>query len=230
MRFERTVVAGSALLAAVALGLSATALETASISSSPAPGLEGEHGDGSGLSLLAALMVVLDAVLGVFGIDLEPATPASAPGSALEVFVAVVNAAYLVALLGLVVLLVVAAGVFSRRRLQSLTLMSANAVVNPRWWVREPTGSETASDPWPPETAPDDVGREWLEMIEGIDASRPRSRTPAEWATAAVDDGYNESYVETVTRRFRETRYGPDRQESPSRNRAETDADESRED
>ena len=228
MRLERTVVAGSALLAAVALGLSASALETAAISSSPAPDVQVD-GDESGPSVLGALALVLDALLALLGIDLEPTGSASASGSALEALLAVANVAYPVAIPVLVVLLAGVTGAFLRR-LPPSTVAPAIAAANPRWWIREPAGGETASDPWPPETASDSACREWLELIDGLEASRPRSRTPAEWATAAVDAGYDESYVEAVTWRFRETRYGPDRRVSTPRNRTATDASESEDD
>ncbi|ADD06119.1 DUF4129 domain protein [Natrialba magadii ATCC 43099] len=166
-------------------------------------------------------------LLSLFGIDLESATSGSAPGSSLEVLFTVAHAAYPIVLLALIVLVVGATGVFSRRRLPSSTLALAPTVVNPRWWARKPAENETPADSWPPETAPDEATREWLELIEGIDASSPRSRTPAEWATEAVDSGYDESSVETVTQRFREARYGSDCQAS-SRNRTPTDADEPR--
>ncbi|MDY6817666.1 MAG: DUF4129 domain-containing protein [Halobacteriales archaeon] len=63
-----------------------------------------------------------------------------------------------------------------------------------------------------------EVYRAWREMTEYLDVSNPRSSTPAEFASAAVEAGMVREDVDELTRLFEEVRYGgaeptPDREE-----------------
>jgi hypothetical protein len=52
------------------------------------------------------------------------------------------------------------------------------------------------------------VYRAWVEMTDHLDIENPRSSTPAEFATAAVDAGMASDDVDELTRLFEEVRYG----------------------
>lgn len=52
------------------------------------------------------------------------------------------------------------------------------------------------------------VYRAWVEMTDHLDVENPRSSTPAEFATAAVDAGMASDDVDELTRLFEEVRYG----------------------
>lgn len=67
-----------------------------------------------------------------------------------------------------------------------------------------------AADVEPKEVpAPDgDIERAWLAMVEAASVDRPRSKTPAECAAAAVETGLDPESVETLRRTFEEVRYG----------------------
>lgn len=52
------------------------------------------------------------------------------------------------------------------------------------------------------------VYRAWVEMTDHLDVDNPRSSTPAEFATAAVEAGMVSDDVDELTRLFEEVRYG----------------------
>ncbi|WP_312908855.1 DUF4129 domain-containing protein [Natronosalvus caseinilyticus] len=62
---------------------------------------------------------------------------------------------------------------------------------------------ETGDDP-----GPQTVEEAWAALTELISARRDRSKTPGEYASAAVDAGFPESAVSTLTETFRQVRYG----------------------
>ncbi|MFC5366543.1 DUF4129 domain-containing protein [Salinirubrum litoreum] len=53
-----------------------------------------------------------------------------------------------------------------------------------------------------------EVYRAWVEMTDSLDVDNPRSSTPAEFATAAVEAGMASDDVDELTRLFEEVRYG----------------------
>lgn len=53
-----------------------------------------------------------------------------------------------------------------------------------------------------------EVYRAWVEMTGHLDVANPRSSTPAEFATAAVEAGMASDDVDELTRLFEEVRYG----------------------
>jgi hypothetical protein len=53
-----------------------------------------------------------------------------------------------------------------------------------------------------------EVYRAWVEMTDTLDVDNPRSSTPAEFATAAVEAGMASDDVDELTRLFEEVRYG----------------------
>jgi hypothetical protein len=75
-------------------------------------------------------------------------------------------------------------------------------------------GRAAADDADPPAFGDADpeseVERAWLKLVRRVDADRPESRTPGEWAAAAVDAGLDADAVTTLTRTFESVRYGGD--------------------
>lgn len=224
MRSDRRSGIAAALFAVVALGALASALEATAVSSPyqvPDAG-----GDGSGMSILEAILLLVGAVLEFFGIDVELGAPGGASKSLLGLALSVAAAMYPGAIVLGVLLLAAAAGLFTRRRLDrsaaAASLGRAAAMFRWRRWRPERDPDESASASWPPPTTDDGVLRAWAAMTDGLDVSRPRARTPGEWAEAAVDAGYDAAYVETVTQRFRAVRYGDEQASAPSRRRDRT--------
>ncbi|MFC7214870.1 DUF4129 domain-containing protein [Saliphagus sp. GCM10025334] len=62
---------------------------------------------------------------------------------------------------------------------------------------------ETRDDP-----GPQTVEDAWAALTELVSVRRDRSKTPGEYASAAVDAGFPESAVSTLTETFRQVRYG----------------------
>ncbi|USZ72862.1 DUF4129 domain-containing protein [Natronosalvus halobius] len=63
--------------------------------------------------------------------------------------------------------------------------------------------AETEADP-----EPQTVEEAWARLTELVSRRRDRSKTPGEYASAAVDAGFPESAISTLTETFREVRYG----------------------
>ena len=70
------------------------------------------------------------------------------------------------------------------------------------------TESGDAPPPWPPDGPTTEVDRAWLAMVGRLDLDRPWTRTPAEVAEAAVEAGLDPETVEQVTAAFEDVRYG----------------------
>ncbi|MFC7233172.1 DUF4129 domain-containing protein [Saliphagus sp. GCM10025308] len=62
---------------------------------------------------------------------------------------------------------------------------------------------ETRDDP-----GPQTIEDAWAALTELVSVRRDRSKTPGEYASAAVDAGFPESAVSTLTETFRQVRYG----------------------
>lgn len=60
---------------------------------------------------------------------------------------------------------------------------------------------------WPSETPPNDIYSAWLTMVQRANPERLWTRTPAECALIAVEQGLDSEAVETITRIFEEVRY-----------------------
>lgn len=198
--------AGAALLAVFALGIAASALEAASIASPYSVPSEPESG--ATVSLWGVFVQLLVAILEIFGIELDPTSigsPALSPVS----IASLITALYPGVLIAIGIVLAVAAGLVAGRRLPTNAVTSiVTGVSNGHWWTSRTDGTESASEPWPPATPTDDVFREWVALTEDVPVTRPTTRTPAEWADAAIDAGYDPVYVDSVTQRFRAARYG----------------------
>jgi hypothetical protein len=79
----------------------------------------------------------------------------------------------------------------------------------------ESSSSESSDDAMAVETCESSIGkpanavyRAWWEMVQQLDMARPQSRSPAEFATAAIDAGMDPEMVDELTTLFRSVRYG----------------------
>lgn len=68
--------------------------------------------------------------------------------------------------------------------------------------------AQPEDDSWPPADPGSGVTEAWFDMTASVDVARPASRTPTEWADAAVNDGLNPDAVLTLTALFEEIQYG----------------------
>ncbi|WP_254769109.1 DUF4129 domain-containing protein [Salinilacihabitans rarus] len=103
------------------------------------------------------------------------------------------------------------AGIRSRRRRRSRPSRDARA-------------SGPAADPDPePEPEPETIEEMWEELRSLVPVRRRRSRTPGEYARAAVERGLPADAVSRLTEAFREVRYG-DYPPTPDRTRRARDA------
>jgi hypothetical protein len=72
-----------------------------------------------------------------------------------------------------------------------------------------------------PEPAPDDgVARAWYRMVARLDTTDRESRTPAELARRAIDEGLDPDAVRELTELFRAVRYGSARPTTDRERRA----------
>ncbi|WP_439027279.1 DUF4129 domain-containing protein [Haloarchaeobius sp. DT45] len=73
------------------------------------------------------------------------------------------------------------------------------------------TPDATTSQPHPADRpASDPVHRAWQRMVRGLDLSAPASRTPGEFASAAIEAGRDADAVRRLTHLFERVRYGDD--------------------
>lgn len=70
------------------------------------------------------------------------------------------------------------------------------------------TAGDAAADIADGATPENVVYRTWVEMTRQLDVDRRRSRTPGEFAAAAVDAGMRRDDVQTLTKVFEQVRYG----------------------
>lgn len=68
--------------------------------------------------------------------------------------------------------------------------------------------TDESSEPWEGVEPSTDVDRAWLDLVRRLELDRPRARTPAEVEAAAVRSGMDSAAVESLTRAFRDARYG----------------------
>lgn len=218
-RRDRAFSIATALAAILSLGVAAAVLEATPI----APAYDvSSGGEGSGASIMAALLLLLEAVLSAFGVEFDPAAPVgfgSRGGALMAVLIALRSIAR--PLLGVAVLASVVLLVGRRVPKSSVGPIVGSAV--PELLDRGRSGdraprSTATGDEWPPAEPGTDVAEAWVAMTAALEVDRPRSRTPEEWADAAVDAGFDEEAVRTLTELFSETRYG-DATETAARRR-----------
>lgn len=213
MHRDRSLALAAALLSTLALGLAATALDATPVGTGiDAPA---EPADGEGLSLLAALWLLVSRLLAMVGVDpggVAPPAGRSLLAALLDALTALrplVEPLAVVLALGWTVLLV-------RRRLPGSTVAGRFDLP----WRDAADPPTRAERDWPAGEPDGPVARRWAALVARLDADRPRSRTPGEWAEAAVDAGLDPGAVARLTDAFRAVRYG-DAEESDERDRAD---------
>jgi hypothetical protein len=103
----------------------------------------------------------------------------------------------------LVALVAVALSFRYRERLWALFCRPTAAVR-----ARVAAGGGGDPSPWPGVEPVDDVDRAWCALVRELDVDRPWTKTPGECRRAAVEAGFDPEAVATLTRVFREKRYG----------------------
>lgn len=83
-----------------------------------------------------------------------------------------------------------------------------------------PGGASGAPGDRPPPAPDDGVARAWYRMVERLDTRNRESRTPAELARRAIDEGMHPDAVQELTALFRTVRYGADRPTTDRERRA----------
>lgn len=224
------------VLAATGFCLLGVGIAAASLPASFAfepPGSDGAGADGSSLlALLIALVYLLAELLGIPLPD-EMGAP-TGEGGLLALVLDVVRAVapYLpaaIAVLAVVAVALLARALWTSRAMVALTLAPSRPAAG--WWGDRSTETGTGTDPdrrreWPPERPDDRIGEMWVALVERAGVDAPETKTPAEIARAAVDDGLDERPVEQLTTAFVETRYGPAEPTDERRRQATTALDE----
>lgn len=189
-------------LCILVVGVSATALES-SLTTEITPDPPDQEPN-SGLSLLALLYALLNAILGLFGISLKNGGGTMPGAPILQLVVSGLQVLYHYRLLlgaGIAVLTVLLLGFQHRNQLQFPTI--------------RPTSSTSTQQPqpdpqegWPASTPSNPVAQAWVEMTTSVDIDNPHARTPEEWRTAAIEAGFDPAAVHTITEAFRDVTYG----------------------
>jgi hypothetical protein len=89
-------------------------------------------------------------------------------------------------------------------------LASIGSGVTSRNWRSGPDEEppSATTEPEPADPGPPDVEEAWDEMTDAVRVRNRRAATPADFARAAVEQGFPADAVETLTTVFREVRYG----------------------
>ena len=220
------------LLSALAISLSVVLLAVVaatlkpSISTTAAPDPP-TSGSGSGLSLIALLYLLINAVLSIFGISLEPPSGQASGGSILNFVFAILQTIYQyrLAIITSIVLLIILGLLYQYRHHLAIPRVLQSADETPDTTTSS-TGTDVQRNSWPPnpDSDPDSVQEAWVTMIRHVndDVDEPASRTPAEWQAIAISHGLPADPVETITATFRAVQYGPTTETAAHRDRMQT--------
>ncbi|WP_323171201.1 DUF4129 domain-containing protein [Natrialba sp. PRR66] len=207
MRQNRSVLIATALLSILTLGVTASVLETTPITASY--DVSAESSAPGGLSILDVLLLLVVAFFDLFGIEFDPAILGTGTGSwagGFGLLLALLRSAALPLVgIGAAVAVLLLVG---RRVPESSAAIGLSALATRRRSATRSARSDETSESWPPAEPESGVAKAWVEMTEPLEPDRPHCRTPTEWAETAIDAGFDESAVTTVTELFRETRYG----------------------
>lgn len=165
----------------------------------------------AGISLLALIYQLLNAVLALFGISLKPPSGQFSGGSLIGLVFTILQTIYQhrLAILACIVLLAVFGLLYQYRYHLNVprVLQSSSEATGT---ATHSSSTDTASAGWPPETASESVQDAWITMIQRVDddVEKPSSRTPTEWQEIAITAGLPADAVETITTTFRAIQYG----------------------
>ncbi|RYJ14297.1 DUF4129 domain-containing protein [Halogeometricum borinquense] len=226
------------LLSALAIGLcmllvaivAATLNSSLSTTTAPDPP---KSTPGSGVSLIALFYQLINAVLAIFGISLNPRSGQFFGGSTLGLIFRLLQAIYQhrLAIITAVVLLVVLGLLYQyhHRLAVPRILQSSSETTN----ASTPSSTtDTASTSWPPRPDPDSVQDAWVAMVRRVDddVETPSSQTPTEWQEIAIASGLPSDAVETITSMFCAIQYGNVTETETNRKRVQAALDAHQED
>jgi len=182
----------------------------------------------TGVSLIALLYGLINAVLAIFGLSIDPPSGQISGGSALGVIFRLLQSIYQyrLAIIASVVLLTVCGLLYQYRHRLAVprVLQSSSETTNAS---TTPSTTEPAGAGWPPTPDPDSVQEAWVAMIRRIDGEvrTPSSRTPAEWQEIAIASGLPADAVKTITSTFCAIQYGTTTETAAHRERVRTALD-----
>lgn len=220
------------LLSAVAIGIcivliavAASTLEpTISTTTTPEPP---KSTPTSGISLIALLYRLLNAVLTIFGIALDPPSGRFFSESVFGLIFSFLRTIYqhrfaIIAGVGFLTVL----GLLYQYRHQLAIPRVIQFSDETAETTAQSSTTNAASSSWLPEPGsdPESVQEVWAAMVHRIDddVQMPTSRTPSEWQNIAIAAGMPTEPVETITTTFRAVQYGPTIETAAQRNRVQT--------
>ena len=197
-----------------------------SISTTAAP-KPPESAPTSGISLIALLYQLINAVLTIFGISFDPPSGQSSGGSVLELVFSFLQTIYqhrLAIIAGIVLLTALGLLYQYRHRLAVPRVIQSSDEAAET--AAQSSATNAASSSWPPELGsdPDSVQEVWVAMVRRVDddVETPSSRTPSEWQDIAIAAGLPTEAVETITATFHAVQYGPTTETATHRDRVQT--------
>lgn len=212
----------ASLFSILSLGIAAAVIESMPIDSPY--DLPRETSGEPNLGIEGVLFQLVTSLFQLFGIDIGSAGLASGPGPGFGLLVSALRGLRPLALpllgigVGVTLLLIVG------RRLPDA---STGALRSPlqNWSLGPETTprSSSANETWPPAEPDNEVTEAWVAMTTHFEIDDPSTRTPAEWATAAIDAGYDTTAVENLTDLFREVRYDSRTPSTDDRQQAKRD-------
>ena len=205
---DRLLSALAIALSIVLLAIVASTLKS-SISTTAAP-TPPKSAPTSGISLLALLYLLFNALLAFFGVTLDPPSGQSSGGSVLDFVFTILQIVYQhrLAIIVVAVLLTVVGLLYQYRHHLAVPRVFQSPSEAPETAARSSSTAAAGAD-WPPETEPESVQEAWIAMIQRADdVEKPSSRTPTEWRQIAIDAGLPADTVETITATFCAIQYG----------------------
>lgn len=204
------------LLSAVAIGLCIVLVAVVastlkpSISATVAPEPP-KSAPTSGISLIALLYQLINAVLAIFGISIDPPSSQFSGGSILGFVFALLKTIYQhrLAIITSVVHLIVLVLLYQYRHRLAVTRVLRSPDETAETAAQSST-TDVVSNSWPPEPDPDSVQEAWIAMVRRVHdgVETPSSRTPTEWQAIAIAAGLPTEAVKTITTTFRAIQYG----------------------
>lgn len=193
----------TACLCVIVVGVSTTTLEL-SLSTNSTPTLSSSQAPKSGLSLLALLYLLLNAILSLFGLSLNMKGGGAAGFPLINVILDSLQQLYnyrLVLIASLLLLIICVLGLKNHDQitLGHLKTPSDNQNTTPR--------EQTASG-WPRGKPSNDISKAWVEMVQIAEIDDPQVRTPRECQTAVIKAGFDPKAVKTITKAFVKVQYG----------------------
>ncbi|WP_122089885.1 DUF4129 domain-containing protein [Halalkalicoccus subterraneus] len=204
--WNKTLLVFAALLSIFTLGITASVLE--SVPTTSPYEVSTTASDGPALSPLAILLLLFDTLFGFLGIEIELSASA---GGMISIGAILALTLDVLGSIGLPLLVVCGVGitilVVSRHLPHSPPTSVRSLLMNWPQSTKLSTYPNSTDDNWPPSEPKHDVFETWVAMTEQLEIEHPHSRTPREWAESAIDAGFDEDTIETLTDALRQIRY-----------------------